>query len=208
LLVAVKIMNVDRRSYTTLDIAKRMGVSPQTVKRWVDAGRLRAWKTMGGHRRIDAESAELLFQEYELSLGTPEKFQGGLVAQPAALSAVVVDDNPVLRWLLSDLLLLALPEAHVELAENGFQALEIVGRIRPDIVVTDIQMPHLNGIEMIRHLMANPASSPPLIVAVSKLSTQEIADLGGLPASALLFSKPVDCDRFIAAMRQSVLQAA
>ncbi|XVJ69915.1 MAG: excisionase family DNA-binding protein [Rhizobacter sp.] len=48
------------RTYSTVEIARRLGVSIQTVQRWVDSGKLKAWKTLGGHRRIDAESAEAL----------------------------------------------------------------------------------------------------------------------------------------------------
>ena len=45
-------------SYSTAHLARRLGVSVPTVQRWVDLGHLKAWKTVGGHRRIDAESAE------------------------------------------------------------------------------------------------------------------------------------------------------
>lgn len=51
------------RTYSTVEIARRLGVSIQTVQRWVDTGKLKAWKTLGGHRRIDAESAEALLKK-------------------------------------------------------------------------------------------------------------------------------------------------
>ena len=62
-------MKDEAQSYSTADIAKRLGISPQTVQRWVDSGRLKAWKTPGGHRRIDARSAELLFAQQEQLMG-------------------------------------------------------------------------------------------------------------------------------------------
>ncbi len=52
-----------RRSYSTVEVSRRLGVSIQTVQRWVDSGHLKAWKTLGGHRRISAESAETLLAE-------------------------------------------------------------------------------------------------------------------------------------------------
>jgi len=48
-------------SYSTAHVAKQLGISVPTVQRWVDAGQRKAWKTPGGHRRIDADSAERLF---------------------------------------------------------------------------------------------------------------------------------------------------
>jgi len=43
------------------------------VQRWVDAGHLKPWKSLGGHRRIEAAGAELLFKEQEASI---EKVEG------------------------------------------------------------------------------------------------------------------------------------
>lgn len=34
--------------------AELLGVHPETVARWVDAGRLKGYRTLGGHRRVDA----------------------------------------------------------------------------------------------------------------------------------------------------------
>ncbi|MEY2842846.1 MAG: hypothetical protein RI920_883, partial [Pseudomonadota bacterium] len=57
-------MSTPTRSYSTTEIAQRLGISTQTVQRWVDTGKLEAWKTLGGHRRIEAESAEHLFRSH------------------------------------------------------------------------------------------------------------------------------------------------
>ncbi len=58
-------MKSSPRAHTTVAVAKRSGVSLQTVQRWFDAGHLKAWKLLGGHRRIDAASAERLFLRQE-----------------------------------------------------------------------------------------------------------------------------------------------
>jgi excisionase family DNA binding protein len=56
------------RTYSTVEVARRLGVSIQTVQRWVDSGKLKAWKTFGGHRRIEAESAEKLLASAGVSV--------------------------------------------------------------------------------------------------------------------------------------------
>ena len=45
-------------SYSTAAVARRLGVSIPTVQRWVDQGYLKAWKTVGGHRRIAKQAVD------------------------------------------------------------------------------------------------------------------------------------------------------
>jgi excisionase family DNA binding protein len=183
-------------SYTTIEVAKRLGVSMQTVQRWVDAGRLRAWKTLGGHRRIEARSAEMLFEARALATSAAPPSTAAATAPantaPAPLRVVIVDDNAIDRELLAKLVQKAIPGAAVTMAENGFQALVSIGREAPDIVITDIHMPHMNGFEMIRHLWADDALRPRILVAVSAQSAADMATMGQLPAAVVYLSKPVD----------------
>jgi len=188
----------DRRSYTTLDVAKRLGVSLQTVQRWVDAGHLKAWKTLGGHRRIDAESAEQLFKSQDGQIGVVSDSK-----TPASISVVVVDDDAADRALMVALVRQALPEAHIEVAENGFLALALIGKLRPDIVITDIHMPHMDGFEMVRQLSTNELIRPQTLIAVSASSPQEVAALGQLPDDVQLLTKPLDQALVIATLRRA-----
>lgn len=194
------------RSYSTSEVAKRLGISTQTVQRWVDSGQLKAWKTVGGHRRIEAEGVELLFRLHGLATPgiattTPEGQDTG--AQPA-LSVLVVDDNPDDRDILVHLLGDALPAANVAAATNGFHGLVAVGRMAPDIVITDLMMPHMNGFEMIRHLLTGNAIRPRLIVAVSSNSLTELASRGHLPPGVVFMQKPLDPDTFTQVLQSAI----
>jgi excisionase family DNA binding protein len=196
-------MAQDPRSYTTLDVARRLGVSLQTVQRWVDAGRLQAWKTLGGHRRIEASSAERLFAEQEQRIGlAPSDTTGRATPAPRSPVAVVVDDDPGVRDILATLVQRALPDVQVESAADGFQGLVAIGKTAPEVVVTDIHMPHMNGFEMLRSLLESDGPRPRILVAVSALSAEELAKLGQLPEGVLLFRKPLDADSFVAALQR------
>jgi excisionase family DNA binding protein len=181
-------------SYSTAHLARRLGVSVPTVQRWVDLGHLKAWKTVGGHRRIDAESAENFIR-------VQMEQRGGAAAAPAEavapFSVLVVDDNPDDSDLLCALVEIAVPGARIVVAASGFDALIEVGKSMPDLIVTDITMPHMNGVEMIRHLSTQGDARPPAIVAVSSHSAAHVQKLGGLPAGVALLAKPVEPDRFV-----------
>ncbi|WOB08610.1 response regulator [Piscinibacter gummiphilus] len=196
-------MNEGVRSYSTIEIAKRLGISLQTVQRWVDSGRLKAWKTPGGHRRIDAHSAELLFKAHEQTTGSGAAPDLGAAAEARPLQVVIVDDDAMDRELMSTLVQAALPHAQLRVAGNGFQGLVMIAKLAPDIVVTDVHMPHMDGFEMIRNVLADAQTRPKLMIAVSAKSPRELADFGQLPSEVLLLRKPLEREAFVAALRRT-----
>lgn len=79
--------------------------------------------------------------------------------------ALVVDDSMLIRYTVCR----SLEERGfvVEAATNGVEALQILERVRPDLIVTDMQMPKMSGDELITALKKNPdtANIPIIIVA-------------------------------------------
>ncbi|MBG6083111.1 excisionase family DNA-binding protein [Rubrivivax gelatinosus] len=170
------------QSYSTAAVAKRLGVSIPTVQRWVDQGHLKAWRTMGGHRRISAESAEHMFSSQELpeECDSPEED-----ARP--LTVVLVDDNAEDLHLLQVLVSSVLPGAEVHATQNGFVGLYTIGQHRADVVIANIAVPNMDGLEMIRNLFEHPGMKPAALIAVSSLAAAEV---GRLPPGIPLLAKP------------------
>jgi excisionase family DNA binding protein len=197
-------MSTPPRSYSTTEIAQRLGISTQTVQRWVDTGKLKAWKTLGGHRRIEAEGAERLLRMHDkvVPVAPPAK-ETARAQEVEARSVLVVDDNPDDRDVLVHLVATALPEVHVAAADNGFHGLVAIGRMAPDVVITDLMMPHINGFEMLRHLLAGCAVRPRVVLAVSSNPLADLAHLGHLPEGVPFLQKPLDPELF----RQTLLAA-
>ena len=69
--------------------------------------------------------------------------------------ALVVDDSMLIRYTVCR----SLEERGfaVESATNGVEALQILERVHPDVIVTDMQMPKMSGGELITALKKNPA---------------------------------------------------
>jgi excisionase family DNA binding protein len=171
-------------------VARRLGISIPTVQRWVDAGRLTAWKTPGGHRRIEAESADQLF----------DMRHAGAATTTGRPSLIVVEDNADDRELLLALLEQLLPDVQVSAFDNAVQALVAIGSTAPDILVSDVVMPDMNGLAMLRRLASQCVVRPAVIVVVTSLSDREIARLGGLPEGVRLVRKPVEPEQFSKAL--------
>ena len=81
--------------------------------------------------------------------------------------ALVVDDSMLIRHTVCRFL-----EERgfmVEAATNGLEALEMLATLEPDIIITDIQMPRMSGVELISALKNDPRTAQIPIVALSSL---------------------------------------
>jgi len=167
------------KSITTAQAAEQLGVSAQTVQKWVDAGHLPAWKTLGGHRRLDAGAVERMVNERQL--------------QPPAtgVSIMLVEDDPISAALLESHLLELRPGARLRVFADGFAALLDAGRDVPDMLITDIDLPGLDGLAMIHNLRRNPATQKMRIVLATSHASDELARFGSVPDGVPLLHKPV-----------------
>jgi len=82
-----------------------------------------------------------------------------------SIVALVVDDSMLIRYTVCRFL-----EERgfvVESATNGLEALQVLARVRPNLIVTDMQMPKMSGSELITALKNNPETAriPIIIVA-------------------------------------------
>lgn len=85
---------------------------------------------------------------------------------------LVVDDSPVDRKLIEGLLKPKL-DWIVEFAENGAQGLELIDSIFPDVVITDLQMPEMDGIELCSEAKAQFPHVP--IILITGKGSEELA---------------------------------
>ncbi len=179
---------MDQDSYTTREAAKALGICVRTTQLWVESGRLRAWKTPGGHRRILRESVDEILRERENELGV--SIHG--------FDVLVVEDERVQRQLLQSMLSRISPGITVRTAYNGVEGLIKIGEKQPQLLITDLMMPGLDGFHMLNTLIASPLVRPLQIVVITGLSAEEIAEHGGLPNGVLTFHKPLDIKALIA----------
>ena len=156
--------SIRRASLTTGQAAAHCQVSTPTVKVWIREGRLRAFKTPGGHARIAVEEFQRFLQRHQMpTYPTP----------PPPAGVLVVDDEPQVVDMLVEFLTHHPRGFKIETASDGYEALIKLGSLRPALLILDAMMPKLDGIEVCRHLKSNP-------------ETQDIRILGvtGYPAAA------------------------
>jgi PAS domain S-box-containing protein/putative nucleotidyltransferase with HDIG domain len=103
---------------------------------------------------------------------------------------LIVDDDLAARDTLEELL--AYEEYEIISASNGIEALEKATQLQPDVILSDVMMPGMNGFELCRHLRADPLLAEVPIILITGLDDYD-SFLEGLKAGADDFiSKPFD----------------
>ena len=114
--------------------------------------------------------------------------------------ALVVDDDPGVRYTLREIL-----EAEgllVEEAEDGLAALERVEAFRPELVLADLRMPRLDGMELLRRLAAR-APAPRVILITAHGSERQAVE--AMKSGAYdYFRKPFEAEELVAVVRRAI----
>lgn len=146
------------RHFTTFEVAKICAVYHTTVIYWVNKGKLKAHCTPGGHRRIAAPDLVDFMERFAMPI-PPD-----LVARPKRV-LVVEDDEGVQRMLVRALE--SLPTLDISTCSKGLEALMAIGKEPPDLLILDIKIPQVNGIEVCRLLRSNENTKPVKVIVVS-----------------------------------------
>ncbi len=183
---------------TSREAAELLGVALSTVQLWTENGVLRAWKTGGGHRRIVRKSVEELLEKQHAAIED--------VPTDDQFTIVVVEDDPAqLKLYRRQFSARKLP-VQLVCANNGFDGLIQIGRYLPDVVITDLLMPGMDGFQMIRTLNKEPELNNSLILVVSALTGDEIKARGGLSEGVTVFQKPVPFDDLENLLREHMVE--
>jgi len=189
-------VTIEKSFCTTREAAQLLGVSVGTVQLWVESGLLRAWKTAGGHRRVIRDSVDQLLRKEPTPSLTPA-FAEPLPNQQRALKIMVVEDDADLLRLYQAKLARWPMATKVTGMYNAIAALLAIGRGAPDLLITDLNMPEMDGFSMLRILYHAPELAHTTIVAVTGLDAAAIAARGGLPPNIQVLSKPVPFERLL-----------
>jgi two-component system cell cycle response regulator DivK len=117
-------------------------------------------------------------------------------------TVLIVEDNELNMKLFRDLL-----EAHgyaTSGTSNGFEALDLVRKLRPDLVLMDIQLPQVSGLEVTRWIKDDPELRMIPVVAVTAFAMkgdEERIREGGCEA---YLSKPISVGKFIETVRRFI----
>jgi excisionase family DNA binding protein len=175
--------NATKTIYTTHEVSRLLHVNPRSVINWIEQSLLQSYRTPGGHRRIRHDDLMAFLRKHQIP--TP----ASLVADK--FSILLVDDDQEIIDLLKAYLERQAPY-EISTAADGITALIEVGRVKPDLLVLDIMIPGVDGVEVCRRIKAD-SSNKTAIIAISG-TTERQSQVLEAGADAFML-KPVDMDK-------------
>jgi DNA-binding response OmpR family regulator len=153
------------------------------VINWIEQSLLPSYRTPGGHRRIRRDDLVAFLRKHQIP--TPESLVEG------NFSVLIVDDEDE----IVDIIKVYLQKQggyEILTASDGISALLEVGRSKPDILILDIMIPGVDGIEVCRRIKSD-ASNRTVIIAVSGSTEHEKRILQA--GADVFMGKPIDLEK-------------
>ena len=150
---------------TTGEVARICKVAPRTVTKWFDSGQLRGYKIPGSKdRRIPVSQLVRFMRQNNMPLEGMMHFTKTRV--------LIVDDETEIVEMLRDLLSKQ-TSYDVHVAGNGFEAGVGAEKIKPHVILLDINLGDINGREVCKIVRSNPDLQITRIIAMSGQLTEE-----------------------------------
>jgi len=112
---------------------------------------------------------------------------------PPVRKVLIAEDNPDLRNIFSRIFLHH--HFQVEVAQNGMEALDLLADSRPDVLILDINMPHMSGLEVLSYIRQTPFLRALKVIIVTGNSVA--IDHPDAQKADLLLIKPISVNELI-----------
>ena len=159
-------------------------VSPKTIINWIEAGHIKAYKTVGGHRRINIADLE----EFMRKQGIPIPDEA---VEDGRKRILVVDDDPIIVETIVQALEEDEYDYEVISAADGFEAGIQVSHFKPHLLILDIMMPDIKGYDVCKKIKTDEETQSTKIIVLSAYLDEEKFQKMKENGADVCFSKPL-----------------
>lgn len=175
--------------YTTYQIGKFCQVNIRTVIRWIETGKLKAYSTPGGHRRV--KWSDLINFLTQNKMPIPKELE-----EAKKKKILVIDDDPdFLETAIKTLQ--KIPGTETKMTSSGFDAGILMADWYPDLVLLKFIIPDLDGFEVTRKIKGNPRFKKVPIIAVTSITDSDELDRVKNCGVDAVITKPLESESFI-----------
>ncbi len=169
---------------TVYKASQMCNVSSKSIINWIEAGHIKAYKTVGGHRRIKREDLVAFMQRQGIPI--PDE-----TSENGRKKILVVDDDPIIVETIVQALEEDEHDYEVISAADGFEAGLQVNHFCPDLLILDIMMPDIKGNEVCKRIKSNADTNHTKIIVLSAyLDDDKFEEMESYGAD-MCFSKPL-----------------
>lgn len=169
----------------TFTAAKLLRLSVGTVQGLVEKNKLSAWKTNGGHRRISVQSV----LDYQRQQGAKET---AVNSRPFRLKVLVLEEDASAHDFLKNAFAQWNLPLDLTLTDASIASLITLSASKPDVLIMDLQMKGVDGLELLRTLRATPSFSAMAILVLADLHEYELAERDGFPERIVQLPRPLN----------------
>jgi len=181
------------RLLTSHEVGALLQVNPSSINKWVKEGRIHAFRTPGGHRRIRARDLVDFLDGHHMPV--PQRL---LSASRRRL--IAVDDDAAALKSLEKTLRPYADRVQLLPAASGIDALVQVGLFRPHVIVLDASMDELDAIEVCRRIKANPETRAITVLITAAHVTSSLENKAGQAGAAQVLRKPIEITQLLATL--------
>jgi len=170
-------------------------------------------RLMSGELAVDSDAGRgttvriaLPASQMESEPALPLDEIGSSAAEGAAGVVLYIEDNSV-NLLLVEQLLSRWSEVRLVQAEDGASGLELARTLQPDLILLDLQLPDVSGLDLLRRLRSEPVTRDLKVVALSADALPEDVAAAHAAGAAAYWTKPLDFESFLRGV-QGVLASA
>jgi len=99
---------------------------------------------------------------------------------------LVVDDSPIMTLIMGSIVSEDPLLQVVEYAADGLEALQKVGAVKPDLILLDIEMPKMNGVEFMK-LVRSKSSAKVLVITAEEPNSSKVMQIKALGVDGVIF---------------------
>ncbi|MEJ2586669.1 MAG: response regulator [Deltaproteobacteria bacterium] len=170
--------------FTVYKASQYCNVSPKTIINWIESGHIKAYKTVGGHRRIKREDLQAFMTKQGIPIPDQDTGEG-------RKRILVVDDDPIIVETIVQSLEEDEHDYEVISAADGFEAGLQVNHFKPHLLILDIMMPDIKGYEVCQKIKSDEETRDIKIIVLSAYLDEEKFKKMKDHGADVCFSKPL-----------------
>ncbi len=160
--------------FSGLEAATLCGVVNQTALNWIRAGYLKAFQTPGGQFRIYPEDLADFMEKRGIEIPPDlQKILDAKKAEQKKKTFLIVDDDKAFNKVTCEYLQKNLVDVEIFQAYDGFEAGSLFSKEKPQLVILDLNLPGVDGIEVCRKIRQADGENKTDVIIITAMEDEE-----------------------------------